>query len=371
MFYRFEKFLITSAYLLLFWFTGSAVFSFGSASFFQSCAMLSAGWLILTGVSYRHLLLTYADRTSRLRLAVPTVIGLALSILAAASGEGTLQVAGAVEVFLWAVIFLMQEKTRSKFYTKGFGLMPKNAWVNPPAEALREGDVILTSGRMAARTRNTVGHMELVLKRETPGGKTQYIAFSAYMEKGVVIHTLRALCKTEAKASHYIALRPRTPLTDEQNREAVRIADEMKEINKQWTESETIRRTALIDKWLPASLATRALVGKPAGALRSWLLSKYLPTGYDWLGMYTGKRNQKRWTCMGACLEVLDRVGVKTLPHGTGLLGLGTGLLNPLMPIRFLTEPSYRLLTDEDEKGFAATQPASQVASQATAPAKS
>lgn len=360
MLYRFEKFLITSAYLLLFWFTGGAVFSFGSPSFFQSCAFLSAGWLILTAISYRHLLLTYADRTSRLRIAVPTVIGLALSILAAAGSEmgGTIQLIAAAEVILWAVIFLMQEKTRSKFYTKGFGLMPKNAWVNPPAEALREGDIILTSGRMAARTRNTVGHMELVLKRETPGGKTQYIAFSAYMEKGVVMHTLRALCKTEAKASHYIALRPRTPLTDKQNRDAVRIADEMKEINKQWTESETIRRTALIDKWLPASLATKTLIGKPAGALRGWLFAKYLPTGYDWLGMYTGKRNQKRWTCMGACLEVLDRVGVKTLPHGTGLLGLGTGLLNPLMPIRFLTEPSYRLLTDEDEKAFAEAQSA-------------
>ncbi len=360
MLYRLEKFLITLGYLLLFWFTGHTVLSFGSPEFFQSCAVASAAWLILTGICYRHLLMTYADRMSRLRIAVPTVIGMALSILAMAGGDGTLQIAAVVEVVLWAVIFLMQERTRSKFYTKGFGLMPKNAWLNPPAEALREGDVILTSGRMAARTRNTVGHMELVLKRETPGGKTQYIAFSAYMEKGVVIHTLRALCKTEAKASHYIALRPRTPLTDKQNREAVRIADEMKEINKQWTESETIRRTALIDKWLPASLATKSLIGigKLAGALRGWLFKKYMPTGYDWLGMYTGKRMQKRWTCMGACLEVLDRVGVKTLPHGTGFLGLGTGLLNPLMPIRFLTEPSYRLLTDEDEKAFAATQPA-------------
>jgi len=55
---------------------------------------------------------------------------------------------------------------------------------------------------------------------------------------------------------------------------------------------------------------------------------------------------------MGACLEVLNRVGVETHEYGTGLLGLGTGLLNPLMPIRLVRDPAYRLLRLSDKDAF-------------------
>jgi hypothetical protein len=40
-----------------------------------------------------------------------------------------------------------------------------------------------------------------------------------------------------------------------------------------------------------------------------------------------------RWTCIGACLELYRRLGVPT-DDGTGLLGFGTSLLDPIMPVR-------------------------------------
>ena len=127
-------------------------------------------------------------------------------------------------------------------------------------------------------------------------------------------------------------------------------------VNGVWTQAETKRRTRLIERYLPASLDKVSFVGAYVSVFRQWLLKKYLPTGYDWLGLYTGRRFANRWTCMGACLEVLEKVGMKTRPYGTGLLGLGTGLFNPLMPVRFLSEPSYSLLTIADEAADAAGQ---------------
>ncbi len=65
-----------------------------------------------------------------------------------------------------------------------------------------------------------------------------------------------------------------------------------------------------------------------------------------------GRRAPSHWTCIGACLELYSRLGVKTHHYGTGLLGLGTGLLDPIMPVRFLSDPAFVLLTEEDKKAF-------------------
>jgi hypothetical protein len=324
--------------------------------------MVSGLWLALTTASWARLLLIYADKMSRVRIGIPVGLGLVLSTAAffgslwSADYDWRFPIVSValVEIGLWSVLYLLQERTRSRFVPKGYGLMPVDAWINPPAGAMKEGDIILTSGRIARRTRNTVGHMELVLKR-VDGEKETLMAFSSYMESGVVFHSLRALCKAEAKTSHYIALRPLVPMSVEQNGEALRIAEEMMAVNHAWRECETERRTGLVEKYLPASFDGAFLVGGCMPVLRQWVLKKYLPTGYDWLGLYTGRRFVNRWTCMGACLEVLEKVGMKTRPYGTGLLGLGTGLFNPLMPVRFLSEPSYRLLTIADEAVGTAT----------------
>ena len=58
-----------------------------------------------------------------------------------------------------------------------------------------------------------------------------------------------------------------------------------------------------------------------------------------------GRLTQDRWTCIGACLELYRRLGVPTASYGTGLLGFGTTLFDPIMPVRFLSDPAFRLLS--------------------------
>ena len=57
-----------------------------------------------------------------------------------------------------------------------------------------------------------------------------------------------------------------------------------------------------------------------------------------------GRLVDHRWTCIGACLELYHRLGVRTNPYGTGLLGFGSTLFDPIMPVRFLSDPAFRLL---------------------------
>ncbi|MBY0357535.1 MAG: hypothetical protein K2W82_05990 [Candidatus Obscuribacterales bacterium] len=42
-------------------------------------------------------------------------------------------------------------------------------------------------------------------------------------------------------------------------------------------------------------------------------------------------------------------MGVKTNSYGTGLLGFGTTLFDPIMPVRFLSDPAFQLLLKRSE----------------------
>ena len=84
--------------------------------------------------------------------------------------------------------------------------------------------------------------------------------------------------------------------------------------------------------------------------LRAALLSAAHTSGYDWLGLFMGRLAPHRWTCIGACLELYRRLGMPTNDYGTGLLGFGTSLLDPIMPVRFLSDPAFRVLSSDDRK---------------------
>jgi hypothetical protein len=62
-----------------------------------------------------------------------------------------------------------------------------------------------------------------------------------------------------------------------------------------------------------------------------------------------GRVTKDHWTCVGACLEVYERLGIKTNQYGTGLFGYGTTLFDPIMPVRFLSDPAFTLLTTNDQ----------------------
>jgi hypothetical protein len=306
------------------------------------CMIASGIWLGITIIRLPRLLRSFEDRFARLQVGVPATFALAGAItgLVLARTLAPAMVALA-ELLGCGAVYSAYDLRSRQFIMQGHGPLPDDTWMCPETEAFQEGDLILTDGNMAARTHNSVGHVEVILRG--PDGKLY--AFSSYMGKGAVVHTLRSLIALERKMKqHYIVLRLRTPLTAEQNARAFEVAQQMLARNEAWRQETTESRTRLVNK-----------VPMPA-ACRQWVLVKVLPDGYDWWGMYSGLIHHERWTCMGFSLAVLHAAGVEMRQYGTGLLGLGTGLLNPLMPIRLVRDPAYRLLRLADKEAFEASK---------------
>jgi hypothetical protein len=233
-----------------------------------SAALVVSGfWLGLTALRLRSLLRTYFDHLSRLQVLVPTVVGTLLAGLAIFAGNHVLFSAlAAAELLGWLLVFIDYRRNRANYIIQGHGPMPKDAWMNPDPAALQPGDLILTSGRMAARLHDTVGHAEVVIRAQD--GRLH--AFSAYMENGAVIHRLESVTsKLRSHKVHYIALRLRKPLTEEQLCKAPVVAMHLLALNAAWRDKTNRRRERLLNS-----------IPMPKG-LRSWLLKKTHASGYD------------------------------------------------------------------------------------------
>ena len=113
--------------------------------------------------------------------------------------------------------------------------------------------------------------------------------------------------------------------------------------NKEWVVRERARQERLL-----------AFLHLPEFVRRAW--SKVFPvTGYDWFGLVLGRTKMGRYTCVGSVQELLWRMGI-TLDRyfGTGLLGLGTTVLDPIMPARFFDLKCYRMVTEADHQAWLA-----------------
>ena len=330
---RFVKFADTSSYLalvVLTWrfFAGDLHWKLAIAA-----TVVSGAWLVVTAIRVTHLLKTFFDTLSRLELAIPLVLGSVLSVLALLDSTyvATRVVAG-IELGGWALVYLLYRRNRSRFVKQGHGPLPADCWVSPPASVLQAGDLVLTSGQVATHLHETVGHGVLVI--ESPDGSKN--AFSSYMNCGAVINPLDHYADEVRRHGHYIALRPRTALTREQVSSATQNAEEMLAENAVWRDKTNERRARVI-RSLPL----------PKGAKKK-LEAITRSSGYDWLGLFMGRLAPQRWTCVGACLELYQRIGVPTKPYGTGLMGVGTTLFDPIMPVRFLSDPYLHLLSVDD-----------------------
>jgi len=323
----------TIAYVVLIWLTWRFVDGELHWRLAIGAVVLSGAWLTLTFLRMNHLFKTYFDVLSRLEVTIPLGIGVALSSMAVLDGTFTsTRVLAGVELVAWGGLFLLYRRNRQRYVTQGHGPVPAGCWVSPPAGVLQPGDLILTSGMVAAGLRESVGHGETVI-RTTEGGMA---SFSSYMDRGAVIHPVDEYTSIVRAHGHFIVLRLREALTTEQVRRAEEIAREMLADNAGWRDQVNRRRRVLI-AWLPLP--------------RRWkerLTRKVLSAGYDWLGLFMGRLASHRWTCIGACLELYRRLGVKTNPYGTGLLGFGTSVFDPIMPVRFLSDPAFRLLSVRD-----------------------
>ncbi|MBK7747624.1 MAG: hypothetical protein IPI39_10285 [Candidatus Obscuribacter sp.] len=338
-------------YLSWKWFKGQLDFGFN-----LSCVILSLGWLLLTANGVGGLFRTYFDRLSRLKVQIPMTFGMFLSALvvftpwdpsgtishfSSLSGllghlTSPLPLAASLELLGWLAIYFAYKRNARKFKQQGHGPLPKGTWVNPPVAALQQGDLILTSGRIATRLRESVGHGEVVVDLGGP----ELFTFSSFMERGAVIQPLKEVADQKLERGHFVALRLVKPINARQAALIPGLVQIMLEQNKLYIGEATAHRQAIYSRLhLPAWLT-------------QWIDAKIPVTGYDWFGLFTGRLALNRWTCVGACLELYHRLGIKTKDYGTGLFGLGTGVLDPIMPVRFLDDPALRLLTEQDRAEF-------------------
>lgn len=293
---------------------------------------LSGAWLALTRLRMEHLFKTYFDVLSRLEVVVPVGLGAALALFAALDTRflATRVLAG-LELAAWGLLLLRYRSNRRRFVRQGHGPIPAGCWLSPPSDVLQPGDLVLTSGLVAAGLRESVGHGETVVR--TRDGSL--LSFTSRMDQGALLHGAEQfLSGLRSRRGHYIVLRLREGLRREQAQRAEEIARAMIEENRAWRERADQRRRAVLGR-LPLPRSGR-----------DWLIRRFRASGYDWLGLFMGRLAPHRWTCIGACLELYRRLGVETNPYGTGLLGFGTTLFDPIMPVRFLSDPAFRLLAE-------------------------
>ncbi|MCC6976687.1 MAG: hypothetical protein IT343_00090 [Candidatus Melainabacteria bacterium] len=351
MFYRILKFAGQSSYLLLGWLTWLWFHGGLSWEFSLSCLAVSGLWLTITVLGMRQLFTTYFDLFSRLKVLLPLITGVALAGLAVFTAQtDTIFYAAAGELIAWTGVYILYRRNRQQYMIKGHGPLPKGTWINPSQEALRPGDLILTSGRIATRLHESVGHGEVVVM----GEDGRLMAFSSYMEHGTVYNRVEVLTRKPESRGHYVVMRLATPLSAEELELMPKLCKIMLKENDRWRNEARATRDKVL-AWLPLP-----------GFVKNFIKAKFKVTGYDWFGLLTGRRAASHWTCIGACLELYARLGVKTNRYGTGLLGLGTGLLDPIMPVRFLSDPAFVLLTEEDKKALAGGNAAATAAAVST-----
>jgi len=306
-----------------------------------SCLALSFMWLALTFGQMNYLMRSLSTILSRVQLHVPLWFGLILSIVAAyTTTEPLVLVLSLLSLIGWISVYFRYRVNKKKFEKQGHGLLPKGIMINPPADMLPPGAILLMSGMIAETIQESVGHGEIVI----PDGDKKW-SFSSYMKYGVVMNPLEEVMPRRAKHGITVARVPVVPWTEEQCRHSLLQARSMLRQNKEWVVRARARREHVL------SLL-------PLPAVAKDLVRKVMPiTGYDWFGLILGRSKMNRWTCIGSVQELLWRMGFTLDQYfGTGLLGAGTSILDPILPARFFDLRCYRDLTEADYKVWLATQ---------------
>lgn len=314
--------------------------------FSLSCLVLSSMWLALSFAQMGHLMRSYATILSRLQMLVPMWLGFGLNVGAFFTTEDLLvKGAAAAGLAAWGYVYLRYLRDKKKFFAQGYGVLPQGIMVNPPAEMLPPGSILLMTG-IPEYIGEAVGHGEIVIPDENAGPSKKW-SFSTYMKYGVVMNPLDEVLVRRARRGITVALAPVTPWTEEQCKMSLMVAKGMMLQNKEWVVRERAKQGRMFD-----------MLHLPQWA-RS-LGRKLLPiTGYDWFGLVLGRTKMGRYTCVGSVQELLWRMGI-TLDRyfGTGVLGLGTTVLDPIMPARFFDLRCYRMVTVDDHKAWLAAQAA-------------
>jgi hypothetical protein len=360
-----RKFLNTTSPVALLVLLVALLMGYPAIAFSWGALIISGIWIGLTAANFGRLLHTYWSLMSRLQVRIPVVVGVLVSAGAIATSHGSpLVICLAIaELIGWALIYRRYRRNKALFEKMGHGFLPARVYLNPERELMPPGSFLLSAGDLfAPRLHSSVDHAELVIRNNTKK-KTRIEALSAWIAYGTVIHLLRQITTgVRQKNGFYIGLIPKTPLTDEESDVLFTVATEMK------AENEATRAL-----WQPRIDWFISVMPLPR-EWKNWLTTKLQWDGYDYLGLLTGHRRKHCWTCFGATLEAWDRMcdemekrgrpRARLRRYGIGLLGLGTGLFDPLMVVRIMDDPELHLLNEDDQAAFRASQPAA-----ATAPA--
>lgn len=293
------------------------------------CNVLSGLWLVLIRLKMSTFLKTYFDVFSRLEIVVPICIGIALSAVAFFGHSAVpLHLVSLTQFGLWVWIYVVYTQNRKQYIVEGHGPVPRGTWVNPPDDVLEPGDLLLTSGNIATQLHESVGHAAIVVQTERGPLKV----LSSHMDSGTTLEPLKSMTSSQKQKGHYIGLRLKKRLTDEQVEQMGKIAQQMVTENRRWAKERNEYTEHFIAR-LPIGEQFKAKLNK-----------HFQASGYDWFGTLFGRIAKHHWTCIGAALELYHRLGIKTRPYGTGLLGFGTTLFDPIMPVRFLSDPAFELI---------------------------
>lgn len=319
-------------FVYLTWYSFANGFAHGVA---ETCLALASVLMLATLPQFTYMLRTYSNIFSRLQLRADIFTSVPLAIAATALTSSLLIYCAALLIIAaWVWMYLLWIQRAALFEKQGCGPLRADTWVNVDADAIQAGDMILTSGRMAALMRQSVGHTEVCIPYDG-----RLVLFSSWFETGACINEVARICKPSDR-NHYIVRRPVKPWTPTQLVAAEAVAKAMLEQNRAAAERLRQRRERL------------------PGFVRAFMDKRWPTTGYDWKGIYNGKRRFDVWTCSGVFLELCWRIGVDIGNEqlGAGIAGLNTGWLDPLNAEDLRGLKTWRTLTHADRELFNCTK---------------
>jgi hypothetical protein len=266
------------------------------------CQILSSLFLVVIYGLFVHILRSYGNVFTRLLAIEGLAWGVPLSIAALylASGLPAKVVAGA-SLVAWLYFAYRYQRNKARYERQGCGPVPVDTCIKIPVDLPKPGDAIGTGGQMAKLLHQGVAHTETVIPWQ--GG---LMLFSSWFENGAFLNPLPRILKPDPKYPNYL-LQRRPPIRPDQLELMEYVVRGMIAQNAAYVERVKERR-ARLPVWL-----------------KNFLDKKYPPTGYDWLGVYTGRRAPDHWTCNVVYLEVMRRSGVEVVRLGQGAAGLRTG----------------------------------------------
>lgn len=368
---RLIKFSASAANLTVLWLLFMLFAGRLDVGFALGCVIVSGVWLCVTHAQFGRLLQTYCSLSSRLKVRVPLIGGVALSLLALGAAAfsfaggattgialalfGLTSAAAVAELVGWALLHRQYRRNKAEYEKHGHGPLPKGVLLKPDPYAATPGTFILTAGDLfAPKMHASVDHAELVLRNPKTG---RLECFSSWIGHGTVMNPLRRITMgVTQRGSFYIMLLPVQPLTEEENEVLYNICVAMKAQNE--------RAKECVNGWLQWCVGWFTWLPMP----QSWKekLKALKWDGYDYLALISGYRRKHAQTCFGSNLEAWDRMCKEMkkrgrprpeLRHyGMGLFAFGTGLFDPLVVVRLLDDPQLHLLKTEDVGKLAAAK---------------